>query len=152
MTAVPIAEAFLRSTLLAMPSLASLPVEPAPYTGEGIAVAYRNLTSSDPKNTSDGQALYTVLKYQVVATKIAKTISALVPYQLAIHSALHFDFDRAGLLPVEIHSCQCEREIPFPETTSRGDVRQNLGYVVRLVVVNTAVVNGNGPLFNGGGR
>lgn len=145
MEALPTAEKFLRATLKASAPLSSLEVEPAPYQGPETAIAYRLLANPDDKKTSDGQVLYSTFVYQVAATEIAPNIGGLVSIQAEIRSSLHFDFDRRGLLPAGVLSCQCDRAFTLPEPTSRGDVRQNLGYIVRLVIAGPAARSLSNP-------
>ena len=134
MEAIPTAEKFIRSTLKAVPGLAGIPVEPAPIQTADPSVVYQLMTSSDDAKTSDGQVIYSTLVYQVVYTAIAENIGPLVSGQDAIRAGLHFDVDRVRLLPAEILSCQIDRAISFPEQTTRGDIRQNLGFLIRIIV------------------
>ena len=154
MEALPTAEKFIRATLKARSFLSTTPIEPAPYKKPDRAIAYKLLANPDPLKSSDGQNLVSTFIFQVVATEIAENIGGLVDYQSEIKSALHFDFDRMGLLPYGILACQCEREIKLPEPTAREDVRQNLGFVVRLSVLGSAgraVSNLQADTIEGGG-
>lgn len=136
MEALPRTEQFLRATLKASVYVTTnnVPVQPAPYKKPGIAVVYRLMSASEPKLSSDSQLLYSEFLYQVVGTTVDSNIGSLVDVQSAIKSALHFDYARKALLPADVYSCRCLREISFPEDTSRDDVRQNLGYFVEVVI------------------
>jgi len=134
MEALPIAEKFIRASLKASPYLVSTPVEPAPIQTDVTTVVYQLMTTSDDQKTSDGQVMYSTLVYSVLGTGIAENIGPLVDIQTAIRASLHFDVDRLKLLPPDIMSCLIDRAISFPEQSPRGDIRQNVGYLVRVIV------------------
>ena len=135
MEALPRSQQFIRATLKASVYVTTnnVPVEPAPYKKPGIAIAYRLMSASEPKLSSDSQLLYSEFVYQVVGTIVDSNIGSLVAAQSAIKAALHFDYSRRAQMPADIYACLCEKEISFPEDSAQ-DVRQNLGYFVRIVI------------------
>jgi hypothetical protein len=133
----PIAAALtaIRAVLLDDATIQNYPVKPPKMFGDAkIAVVYQSLSSGSDVASTDGKALYSPFLFQVVATTVAETVSDIVELGDAIRTALHFDADRRAQLPAGIRSMQVERDINFPEPSTAGGIRQNLGVIVRVIV------------------
>ena len=135
MQAVATAEAAIRGILTANLITSNFRPRPASMLGNAkSAVVYRLLTSLGDVASPDGKTLYSTFLFQVVATTVAETVSDIVDLGDAIRTALHFDADRRAQLPAGIRSMQVERDVNFPEPSTAGGIRQNLGVIVRVIV------------------
>lgn len=132
---VTIAETAIRGVLSVDPNIGLYEVRPASMLGKSkVMVVYRLLSSSGDVASTDGKRLYSTFLFQVVATTVADTISQISGLAGEIRDALHFDADRRAQLPAGIRSMQVERDINFPEPSTAGGIRQNLGVIVRVIV------------------
>lgn len=135
MQPVAAAEAAIRAILTDDGAVQNYPIKPPHLVKDAkIAVVYRLLSPGADVASSSGQTLYSSFLFQVVATTVAETISDIVDLGAAIRDALHFDADRRRYLPAGVQSCQVERDVNFPEPSTAGGIRQNLGVVVRISV------------------
>ena len=96
-------------------------------------VVYQLATAPQNTAASHGAILYSPYLFRVFVTTVGDTISPIVDIAGIIKQTLHVPNDQLYRLPGGIQSMHVVSEIQFSEPTEKGDVRHNLGVLVRIV-------------------